>query len=54
MLKNKNNFEIINLFFHCYAGNLSDHPRMLDPQISDSRKRASLISGSKLEMSELA
>jgi hypothetical protein len=26
MLKNKNNFEIINSFFHCLAENFSDHP----------------------------
>jgi len=26
MFKNKNNFEIINSFFHCYAENFSDHP----------------------------
>jgi hypothetical protein len=29
MLKNKNNFEIINSFLHCYAENVSDHPRIL-------------------------
>jgi hypothetical protein len=29
MLKNKNKFEIINLFFHCQAENFSDHPRTL-------------------------
>jgi hypothetical protein len=26
MLKNKNNFEIINSFFHCWAENFSEHP----------------------------
>ena len=29
MLKNKNNFEIINSFFHCQAENFSDHPTPL-------------------------
>jgi hypothetical protein len=29
MLKNKNNFETINLFFHCQAKNFSEHPRKL-------------------------
>ena len=29
MLKNKNNFEIINWFFHCYTENFSEHPRIL-------------------------
>ena len=29
MLKNKNNFEIINSFFHCWAENFSDYPRTL-------------------------
>jgi len=27
MLKNKNNFEIINFFSHCYAENFSYHSR---------------------------
>jgi len=27
MLKNKNNFEIVNSVFHCSAENFSDHPR---------------------------
>jgi len=27
MLKNKNNFEIINSLFHCSAKNFSEHPR---------------------------
>jgi hypothetical protein len=27
MLKNKNNFEIINSFFHCKAEKFSEHPR---------------------------
>jgi len=29
MLKNKNNFEIINSFFHCWAENFSEHLRIL-------------------------
>jgi hypothetical protein len=28
MLKNKNNFEIINLFFHWYVENFSEHARI--------------------------
>jgi hypothetical protein len=28
MLKNKNNFDIINSFFHCKAENFSEHPRI--------------------------
>jgi hypothetical protein len=28
MLKNKNNFEIIHSFFHCWAENFSENPRM--------------------------
>jgi hypothetical protein len=28
-VENKNNFEIINSFFHCSAENFSDHPRIM-------------------------
>jgi hypothetical protein len=28
MLKNKNNFDIINSFFHCKSENFSEHPHI--------------------------
>jgi hypothetical protein len=34
MLKDKNNFEIINSFFYCKAKNFSEHPRMFMNYIS--------------------
>jgi hypothetical protein len=40
-LRNKNNFEIINPFFHCYAENFSDDPRTTTQSRSNPVSRGS-------------